>query len=359
LNSGWKLNGSAAGVDFRFYFYYWAGALYFMSFSYSKELLDKILKVWFWMCLVLLAIVYFRFVAEFLHMPMAQEWIKDDPTGIRFRVIKSERAYLLSVTIIMLFVRFLLPEVKKPSKIITSLFVLAVIVLQHRSVWAATIFAIAGAGLFPGIKTSRMFANLLIIAVVGAIVLTPLMYFGYGDSFLSSVNHTAELSNKLNSGTFGARLKGWEGYLDIWQRLSTLYQFFGEPMAGSPGGLKEGLHNFYLQVLSRVGIFGLGIIILTYLLAMLKLFINSISFPADRMYYALFFMLLIGQLAFYIPYSNQPEHGIILGIAMSLASKRLTKVFEKSSPNTADTTYFLNTSTSSSPNNEPTIRSTT
>ena len=35
---GYKLNGTNAGVDFRDFFYYWAGTLYFMSFSYSKEL---------------------------------------------------------------------------------------------------------------------------------------------------------------------------------------------------------------------------------------------------------------------------------------------------------------------------------
>ncbi|MDD4914422.1 MAG: O-antigen ligase family protein [Methylococcales bacterium] len=343
LYSGWKINGSAAGVDFRYYFYYWAGTLYFMSFSYSREMLEKILKIWFWLTLVLLAIAYFRFVAEFLHMPIAETWIKDDPTGIRFRVLKSEKTYLLAVTIILLFVHYLIPEAKKPSKLITSLFVFAVVLMQHRSVWMATMVGIVSVSLFPGIKTTRMFGNLLTLGIVGGILLFPLIYLGYAEVFLHSISHTAGLSN-LHQGTMGARMSGWEQYLELFTKLSTLYQVFGEPMAGSPGGLKEGLHNFYLQVLSRVGLIGLGIIMACYAVSLFKLFVNAGRQPQYRLYYALFFMLLFEQLTFYIPYSNQPEHGIILGIAASLARRRVSgEITEKQQANQDDKgKYFLN-----------------
>lgn len=323
LYNGWKYNGSAAGVDFRYYFYYWAGTLYFMSFSYSREMLDKILKIWFVLTLGLLAIAYFRFVADFLNLPIAQTWIKADPTGIRFRVLYSEKTYLLSVTIIILFVRYLIPEAKKPSKLITSLFVFAVVLMQHRSVWMATIIGIASVSLFPGIKTSRMFGNLMVLSLVGAVLLLPLIYMGYADVFLKTISYTAGLNN-LHQGTLGARVSGWIEYLELFPKLSILYQLFGEPMAGSPGGLKVGLHNFYLQVLSRVGMAGLGFIIIFYVILLVRLSLNSKRQPQYRVYYALLFMLLCHQITFYIPYSNQPEHGIILGIAASLARRRIS-----------------------------------
>ena len=78
-----KLYGTAAGVDFRDFFYYWTGALYFISFAYSKESLDKILKYWLLICSILLLIVYFRLVAELLHLPIAITWIKADSGDIR------------------------------------------------------------------------------------------------------------------------------------------------------------------------------------------------------------------------------------------------------------------------------------
>ena len=63
--------GTAAGVDFRNFFYYWSGTLYFMSFPYTKEILDKMLQYWIAICSVLLIIFYFRFVAESLNLPIS------------------------------------------------------------------------------------------------------------------------------------------------------------------------------------------------------------------------------------------------------------------------------------------------
>jgi len=82
-----------------------------MSFTYFKESLDKILKYWLLICSILLLIVYFRLVAELLHLPIAATWIKADSGDIRFRVINAGQAYLLGMSIIMLFSRYLIPSV--------------------------------------------------------------------------------------------------------------------------------------------------------------------------------------------------------------------------------------------------------
>lgn len=336
---GVKLNGTAAGVDFRGYFFYWAGTLYFMTFSYSKDLLEKIQKYWYMLCLVLLAIVYFRFVAEFLHLPIMETWIKDDPTGVRFRVIKSEYAYLLSVTIVALFLRYLVPNTFKPAKVITILFIIAVLVLQHRSVWAATIISIISVTLIPGIKTTRLFSNLIVIGGLGLILLLPLLYSGQGEIFIESINESADNATHLTTGTFGSRLQGWNQFIDFWPKLPFSSQLLGEPMGSRVAGIRSALHNFYLQILSRVGLIGILSILFFYFKTMFKLYLNAISSSENRIYYALFFMLLLGQLTFYIPYSCQAEHGIILGIAYSLAKRKIE--YKTSNQITQNNPYLL------------------
>ena len=341
LYVGLKINGTLAGVSFRNYFFYWVGALYFMSFQYSKELLEKILKNWLKLCLVFLAIIYFRFVAEFLHLPIAQTWIlSDNNVGLKFRVTHSTYAYLLSVTTVMLFARYLIPGAVKPNKIITILFIIAVLILQHRSVWAATITGVASAILLPGIKTTRLFGNLLLVGVTGLVLLLPFIFNGVTDEFLGSINEAANRTSNLNTGTFGARLKGWEYFINKWNARPLLYQLIGEPIGGSISGLKNALHNFYLQMLNDTGFLGFMCVVFFYLVTLVKLFLNIRQHSGDKLYFVMFFMLLIGQMTFYIPYSNQAQHGIILGIAASLAMRKTVK--ENSESVSQNTQYYVN-----------------
>ncbi len=340
---GIKENGTSAGVTSRGDFYYWTGALYFMSFEYSRDLLEKILKNWFKLCLILLAIVYFRFIAEFLHLPIAQTWIQsDDNMGLKFRVTHSTYAYLLSVTIVMLFVRYLVPETTKPNKIITILFIFAVLALQHRSVWAATIMGIASASLLPSIKTSRLFGNVLIVGMVGGVLLLPFIFSGVTDVFLGSINEAADRATHLEKGTFAGRMKGWEYFLSNWEKLPFGYKLTGEPFGSSITGIKMALHNFYLQMIKDTGLLGLVSVVLFYFLTLAKLYLNSKHYPNDKLYFALFFMLLIGQLTFYIPYSNQAQHGIILGIAASLARRGISNNHSTEDTNRNNSRFYLN-----------------
>jgi len=343
LYSGLKLNGTVAGIDFRDFFYYWSGALYCMSFSYSNEMLEKIQKDWFWLCFILLGIVYFRFVADFLHLPISKTWISADNTGVRFRVVSSAQAYLLGVATVILFIRYLLPEAIKPKKIITILFIIAVIVLQHRSVWVATIFAITSATLLPGIKTTRMLNNLLVIGVLGFIVLTPILYLGYADSFLGSISESAEKATHLSKGTFGDRMRGWYRIMEYWQPRPFLNQAFGDPFGGKYAGMDVVPHNFFFHSLLRAGLFGTLLIIMFYLFILGKLYLNIRQHPDNRIYLMLFFMLIIGQMAYYIPYGPQPEHGIILGIAASLAKRKDVIENNKKIETSRNSQYFLKT----------------
>lgn len=322
LYAGLKLYGTSSGVDFRNFFYYWAGALYFMSFGYVDALLDKIFKYWISICLILLAIVYFRFVAEFIHLPIAKTWISADSTGVAYRVVNSAQAYLLGTVVIILFHRYIIPSFDNPSRIMTALFLIAVITLQHRSVWAVTIFGIAATFLLPGIKKHKALSKLIVIGFSGMILLVPLVLSGYADNFMDSILGSAERATHLQTGTFGSRMKTWERITLYWDKLGLMDQLFGEPFGSGYAGSQTAPHNMFFHSLLRAGMLGTFILVWFYLGILLRLYCRLLIDKSNLVYISLFFMLVIAQIAYYIPYSPQPEHGVILGIAASLAKRK-------------------------------------
>lgn len=320
---GLKQFGTAAGVDGRNMFYYWAGTLYFMSFAYDRVMLDLIAKYWLRVCLALMAIVYFRFVAEFLHLSIAQNWINADPTGVRFRVINSSQAYLLSICVLMLFHRYILPtETAKSSRVLLVLFAVAVIGLQHRSVWAATLFGILSLFMLPGVAKHKLVFKFAVLGAVGMLMLLPLLSMGYLDNFIESILGQAEKATNLQTGTFGARRKAWEQIMHYWSGQDFSEQLFGDPFGGSYAGLPNSPHNFFFQSLLRVGLVGNFLIYFTYLAILAKLYISLVKFKQHRHYPILLVMLIAGQLAYYIPYAPHAEHGVILGIAFSMTKRK-------------------------------------
>ncbi|MGZ0077233.1 O-antigen ligase family protein [Methylomonas sp. YC3] len=333
LAVGVKMLGTVAMADFRTCFYYWTGTFYFMSFNYSNEMIGRLIKYWYLMCVILLCIVYFRFAADLANLPIAQDWRTADTTGVRFRVVYAEYAYLLGVTVTILFYRYIQPSLDKPSKAIMALFVIAVIVLQHRTAWVSTGVAILSALFLPGIKSTKVFGKLGIIFVIGFILMLPVLYLGYADKIISSVFDSAEKATNLSTGTFGDRVKGWEHILDYWEHQSFLHQLFGDPFGTGYAGGDHAPHNFYFQALLRVGLLGAIALFFAYLLTVVKLYLITKDVKSN-VYVTLFIMLLVGQQAFYIPYGQQAEHGIILGIAISLAKRGNVTTANRVEPNT-------------------------
>jgi O-antigen ligase len=339
--AGLKLYGTAAGVDGRNFFFYWCGALYFMTFACSAAMLQGVSRYWVAVCSLLLAIVYFRFVAEALSLPIAETWTAADPTGVRFRVINSSQAYLLGCVVIMLFQRYIMPESNRPSRILTVLFLVAVITLQHRSVWAVTVFGIAALFVYPGVKIHNILGKMIVLGLVGMILLTPLLMAGYADNFIESIGTSADRATHLNTGTFGSRRKAWEHIMDYWKTLGFMDQFLGEPFGGGYAGSKTSPHNMFFQSLLRTGIAGTVCLVAFYLAILLRLYWQGLLENSPKFYPALFFMLITAQTAYYIPYGAQPEHGILLGIAASLTKRRIAA--EKPATVRQNAQYFLNT----------------
>lgn len=315
--------GTASGVEFRQYFYVLSSGLYFSAFSYSEENLLKLLKVYIFFAVIVLCIVYYRFVAEYMGLSVAAKWIKADGGDIRFRVIASYDALILSVATITIMVIALTNNAFELYKKLFVFFILAIIALQHRSVWMATFIPVFLIPFMPGIEVSKAFTRQ--ITTVGFVFLCGLIIYEYGffQKITEMVHLSATRATNLHEGTFYARTQSWEYLLSMWGRFDAVTQFFGTTFGSGYGGLSAYPHNFTLQLLFRGGVFAVVVFYLLYGSLIAGLFRKSISQRGISIYYSLFILLLISQLVYYIPYGVSPFDGIVLGMAISLAKKDL------------------------------------
>ena len=188
-----------------------------------------------------------------------------------------------------------------------------------------------------------MIGNMIIIGIVGGIFLLPLLWSGHGDAILGSVTDLAEKGTNLKTGTFGDRVRGWTMVLEAWDKLSLMNKLFGLPMGELAGHVRVAIHSFYVQMLDRLGVIGFITLVSFYIVLVLKLYVNIRRHPQYTFYYALFFMLVVGLLVFYIPYSIQPEQSAVLGVAYSLISQGILKATSAQGKSEKNQQYYLNT----------------
>ena len=131
--------------------------------------------------------------------------------------------------------------------------------------------------------------------------------------------------------------------LEAWNKLSLTNKLLGLPMAEIAGSVNVKIHSFYVQMLDRLGVLGLIILLSFYLLLLAKLYFSIKHHPQHTFYFALFFMLIIGVLVFYIPYSIQPEQCVILGIAYSIITQGPAKSKSTETAVKQNKQYYLNT----------------
>lgn len=144
-------------------------------------------------------------------------------------------------------------------------FVLVVVVSQQRTVWAVAVASVIVVFIAARTGTKAIIALFGIIMAWGIVVLL-------SAQFIPHV--VAELSGAAtDSGTYDARVRSWTGLIRQTIEQGPTSVIFGQPM-GTGFGRFEGVgrwvefapHNWYVTLYLRVGLFGLGMMIV-FLLA--------------------------------------------------------------------------------------------
>lgn len=318
------LYGKAAGVEFRGYFYFWSGCLYFMSFKISEIPVILIGRYWIKVAILISSVVIIRWATDAAGLT---DWTVVG-AGVPLRVITAGQAFFLACGLIILIGININRMGLKPSRLLIWLLFIVILLLQHRSVWLA---AVIGSGtlyfFMEGKITNKIgpvVGILSILVVVGAFMSTT----DFGKKAIASIEDSG-VEAVRGEGTVSARTYSWIQLLNQWQQAGLKTQLIGFPFGTTHSRFESDLsteaveyapHNFYLETLLRSGLIGLSTFLFIIVKAIYGLWkIERYRVPVSG-YAGVFLALIVGEVVYFIPYGAGYEQTIIFGLALNLAS---------------------------------------
>lgn len=217
----------------------------------------------------------------------------------------------------------------------TLLVILApvVLLLQIRTVWLA---ALAGLALFAFLHPFR-FRKIAIVGLTGLIPLVLLSNLGLDPGrphFQRGTVFDSLSAAAADDGSWEWRRTYWEnvledhlsrgpvaaivgaGYGQEWERPSRQVTHVGGP------------HNFYIELFVRFGLLGLVVFLGMYICVLVVLFRNRTAYSGTLFSNEALMVILVMQLAFYIPFGPTAIQGVFFG--MATASILVSRVRPKS-----------------------------
>jgi O-Antigen ligase len=328
LLSGIASYGSGAGVQARPYFYFFAAALYPMTFSCDLKKLSFVLNLLAWLAFLIVCITAYRWVVYFTPilelLPPEGNYNSDGP----IRVIRSHETLLLAQILVagVFFSRAANASGLLVARALSPVLLVAVLVLQHRSVWVA-----AAAGIFSSLFVARLrggsaFGQVLLLMAIGATTALPLVVSDKLSGVSGQITNSAGAA-LAEKGSAGERVNSWNEIIKNWAtagpRSILIGQSFGadptryvKDEAGTTRKLTYTAHNMYVQTLFCMGLIGLGAFLwaAAYLVTSLyRICVSPQGTSADQ----LLLVLVLMQLVYYVPYGTDYLQALIFGIALT------------------------------------------
>jgi hypothetical protein len=319
--------GVAAGTALRTYFYALAVASYAMTFITDESTVQRLFATLAWVGSFLLFVVVVRWVVVAVPINALL------PEGGRFssseasilRVIASEEAVVLAqLLVVMLFFPQVSPTLRRLRFLLPLLFI-AIVVLQHRSVWLACFAGIVMRFVLPA--AGRRGVNQVIALVLAtAVIAIPFALSGRLNLAATDVAQSADRAATL-SDTARGRLDSWKFLFDKWREGGVRSVVIGQPLGTSMDRnvldanrdsrrIVFSAHNYYIQTLFNTGIVGLGASLFLFFWVELRLY-QLARDPVRGPTASALFLLVGVQMAYYLPYGIHYIQGLILGVAVA------------------------------------------
>lgn len=321
---GYRMFGSRAGVDYRVHFYLWMSVCYFCSVEWTEPMVERVLTAWTLCASALCLLTFYRWIGSAVDPDYAKEIMGLDTTGVRFRVVSASSSLVIAVGFLILLFRLLRSSLPFYQRCMLPVYLLTVVVLQHRSVWVSLFVGvvclvwIARKG--EGGARGLLGIGLLVIplAIVAAIP--------DGDnSVVSSIKTAAGSAVSTKEGTMVARMENWQDLLANWSTSKNAVTYligmpYGSgynPMESEDGEEMFDMvpHNHFVHILYRGGLIALcATLVLFYrLVAAAITSARNESKPLAPCFAAIFGAFA----AFFIPYWATYGCGILIGVAIS------------------------------------------
>ena len=316
--------GSTAGVDYRVHFYLWVSVSYFCSAQWTEPMVRRVLNGWIACASMLCMLAMFRWIFSAIDPVYAQEIMGLDTTGVRFRVVSSSSALVIAIGFLILLFRMLSGRLPPLQRILLPVFLLAVVVLQHRSVWVSLF---VGAVCLVWTRQKEQ-GSLRAVLAIGLLVLPVVVMFAIpdeGGGVVSSIKGAAGSAVSTKEGTMVARMGNWQELLANWSTSKNVVTYLvGKPYGSgfNPQDSEDGQvvmdmvpHNHFVHILYRGGLIALCCTLALFY----QLWTAAVKEArGGRKYWASCLVGVSGALfAYFIPYWATYACGILIGIAIS------------------------------------------
>jgi hypothetical protein len=309
-----------AGVEYRSIFYVVAGGLYCGSFRLRSDGLKQFVSLWLWTAGALLILASFRWMAELADLAICSQWAGVGGAN-PIRVLNANQALFLSQAFLVTLYLYRHTAAKFALACFSGALLLAVILLEHRSVWVAT--AAACGVLAWREKAWKKFMTAVLLA---AFIALPVYFLlsNYAGTVSASLRSSVEEPFDPAHSTIAWRTELWQQYIFEFIALNGAQTWFGTGF-GNPAtydvegnSVSNAPHNYFVYALNRAGVLGLVTLILAY--GMLLYRVRGRSGSWD--YLGLFLTITASQLVFFMAYAPSFEQGLVSGAILGLIPQR-------------------------------------
>lgn len=321
---------SAGGVQARDDFYTCTAALYLASFALGPIEFGRWGRMGVWMTwsLVVIAMVLAVGYKTGMLRP-SEQWLIHSRN--EFRVLAATQASILAAAVAVALYAHMYKVGKTSHYVAGVMALLMVVILQHRSVWVATLIMIGIVAARDAVKIVPLLARFAGLALIGVIIVAPIsFYLGWTDRLFETLFESFELATR-SEGTHTGRIKDWTELLIQWQDYPWWEKLIGRRYGSGwdrwvvDRFISYSPHNAYVAIVLRVGLLGLSAFVFCYVWAVANLWrlARRTTDVAETMVAKTLVAMLIVHMIYFMSYQAMYMHGAVLGAAVAFARMRL------------------------------------
>jgi hypothetical protein len=318
--------GRYAGTEVRPFFYIWVAGLYCAMADFDEADLRRIGRWCLWTAYAIIGIALYLWAAvETGWIPRAE--LFGDEGGAVFRPVGSHGVFFVATVAMVQTMAWLRGTGTTRSGWHAAVLLTFVLILQHRSVWIATLAGLLMVMALERRHLPRRFPLLLAFVLVVMLGVSIAVWFGHLDELGRRLAQST-LSMTDSGGTFAARIDGWIRLFESWVEGSVRVLMFGFPFGKGYTRYYNGQliefapHNFFLDLLLRVGVIGLLLFLVATAMAIVYTWRSRADSEVDYLIKRGLAVGLVASLVYYVAYHSFYVLGAATGIALALMMRR-------------------------------------
>lgn len=319
--------GTSAGVEARSNFYFWMAGLYFASFTYPPETMEKLWRIAQWCAWLVVVVVIYRWIGLKFGF-VSEQLVEYVGASSEFRVVGSNPTFFIAALGVAYFALWL--RYSRRMVLLAALVMLGLaLVLQHRTVWVAGLGALILVAWHQRTAVSQKAFPIIAMGVVMTGMVATFVVLDPSNRLTATIAKSA-VSVTESHGTHTDRMEGWKillkGYVSYSPREWVLGKPYGTGYERTFGGRHKGYspHNFYIQLLLRIGALGLLLFLWAHFSLRNRVRVLA-SGLADTTVSNVLLALLAANLLYYIPYQGFYLQGAFYGVLIGYLATRMPK----------------------------------